>query len=765
MSTTPSALPRLQQSTTLSLCSSALQFSPILPHLFLLFSLCLLFTGCDIYTKVDDPGPGEPKAVKRLTEDKISDSLKPTDGEYGNSEAGKGDTGLGFGKGDKGERPKPSDNGTVADQFGDVGGPTFFGFHKSDPIEANIMASPLARAGMAQAADWPMHQGGPRHTGHSGDRVVGVPLLLKWRKSIGCQFSSSPVIADGRIYGVCADGLAAALDFASGQKLWQTQLDSTVLGAPAVAGGLLLVPGVDGNLYALDIRNGLQIKKFRTFPPDRAGAKSLGTSKPSILANAVLFDDHVFYAGHDGRLYELDVRTKNVVRVTPLPGPVRTGGFAVYGENVVATSVTGELATIRLGHQAHVLWRSMVSRPSADAFRITPVITGNVLLSATGQDSLVQARSLSKGSPLWGRPVEGLVTGMGTDGARAFVTSFDKNRAFLSAIDIKSGQPEWRASLKGKSLSPPVVANGFVYVGLSGGENSLLAFEAASGRQLWHARHFSSISNAPVPYAGHLIVATDSGYIASYEPSDILADNRFLKSNAPPKPYLDWIGTVDKFEWRISKWPKGPARFNYRMTDFSFRFQPLDDASPWTVVSKAMVPYEPYLLSPTYTGLDFPRGNDVIRVIGVRGIDRRSRLQTKFEPGAAYRVLTALIVARKIGNEWRPVYVNNWLTSWRENLPAAADSAIAGYYVNKGRPFDVYMPLDDAPTRRILTTFDRMLVVQAPDQSIARGQLRTDAQGETRMHVTHYWGSRVNRYDPKLIYGDKNLLNFLELYR
>jgi hypothetical protein len=33
------------------------------------------------------------------------------------------------------------------------------------------------------------------------------------------------------------------------------------------------------------------------------------------------------------------------------------------------------------------------------------------------------------------------------------------------------------------------------------------------------------------------------------------------------------------------------------------------------------------------------------------------------------------------------------------------------------------------------------------------------------MHVTHYWGSRVNRYDPKLIYGDKNLLNFLELSR
>jgi len=293
----------------------------------------------------------------------------------------------------------------------------------------------------------------------------------------------------------------------------------------------------------------------------------------------------------------------------------------------------------------------------------------------------------------------------------------------------------------------------------------LLAFEAASGKQLWRARHFSSISNAPVPYAGHLVVATDSGYIASYEPSDTLTDNRFLNGNAPPKPYLDWIGTVDNIQWRTSKWPKGEARFNYLMTDFTFRFQPLDDASPWTVVSKAMVPFEPYLLSPTYTGLDFPSGNDVVRIVGVRGIDRRSGPETKYEFNSAGRVLTALIVARKIGKEWRPVYVNNWLTSWRENLPAAADEAIAGYYVNKGRPFDVYLPLDNAPTRRILTTFDRMLVVQAPDQSIARGQLRTNVQGEMKMQVTHYWGSRVSRYDSKLIYGDKNLLNFLELYR
>jgi outer membrane protein assembly factor BamB len=743
-------------STTPPLHHSTISLPSSHPPILFLPLLFLLLTGCEIYTKVEDPGAGEPKAV--------SDNLKGAGGDFSLSDLGKGDTGFGFGKGDKEKASKPTGDGTVAEMFGSVSGPTFFGFHKSDPAEAT-MASPLTRAGMAQAQDWPMFQGGPSHTGHSGDEVVAVPLLLKWRISVGSRFSSSPVIADGHIYGVCADGLVVALDFASGQKLWESQLDSGVMGAPAVAGGLLLVPALDGNLYALDIRNGIQVKKFKTYPPEKSAAQILGTSKPSILANAALTGDHVFFAAHDARLYELDLSTQDIVRVTPLPGPVRTGGFALHGENAVTTSVTGELALVQLGHQGQVLWRSVVTRPSADAFRIPPVITGNVLLTATGQDSLVSARNLSNGTSLWARTVEGLVTGISTDGDRIFVSSFDKNRVFLSAIDIKNHQLVWKVVLRSKGLSTPVVANGFVYVGLSGGEDSLLAFEASTGNQLWRARQFGNISNAPVPYAGHLIVATESGYIASYEPADTMADNRYLNGNAPPKPYLDWVGTVDNFEWRTSKWPKGEARFNYLMTDFTFRFQPLDDASPWTVVSKAMVPFEPYLLSPTYTGLDFPSGNDVVRIVGVRGIDRRSGPETKYEPQNTGRVLTALIVARKIGKEWRPIYVNNWLTSWRENLPAAADQAIAGYYLDKGRPFDVCVPLDNAPTRRILNTFDRMLVVQAPDQSIARGQLRTNVQGEMKMRVTHYWGSRANRYDSQLIYGDKNLLNFLELHR
>ncbi|MDA0839238.1 MAG: PQQ-binding-like beta-propeller repeat protein [Planctomycetota bacterium] len=764
ISETPKA-PPLHHSTTPPLHYLIISLPSSDPPILFLPLIFLLFAGCDLYTEVEDPGPGKPRVPgwSERNEDKISDNLKSTTGNYENSELGQGDTGFEFGKGRKGKPGEPS--GDIAGQFDNVGGPTFFGFHISDPIDANPLASPLTKTAMTQAKDWPMYQGGPGHTGHSGDLVVGVPLLLKWRTSIGCRFSSSPVIAEGRIYGVCVDGLVVALDFASGEKLWQTQLYSEVSGAPAVTGNLLLVPGLDGNLYALDSLSGRQVQKFRTFPPEKSAEQILGTSKPSIIANVDLSGDHVLFAAHDSRLYELDIPTQKVVRVTPLPGPVRTGGFAIHGENAVTTSATGELAMVRLGTQGQVLWRSMVARPAADAFRIPPVITGNIFLTATGQDSLVYARSLSNGTPLWGNRVEGLVTGIATDGARAYITSFDNNRVFLSAIDIKSHQLVWKASLQSKSLSSPVVANGFVYIGLSGGENSLLAFEAVSGTQLWQARHFSNVSSAPVPYAGHLIVATDSGYIAAYEPADTLADNRFLKGSAPPKPYMDWIGTVDNFEWRTSKWPTVEAQFNYRMTDFTFRFQPLDDASPWTVVSKAMVPFEPYLLSPTYTGLDFPTGNEVVRIIGVRGIDRRSGPETTYEPQNTGRVLTALIVARKIGKEWRPIYVNNWLTGWRDNLPAAADQAISGYYLNKGRPFEVYMPLDNAPARRILSTFDRMLVVQAPDQSIARGQLSTSAHGEVQMKVTHYWGSRVNRYDPELIYGDRNLLNFLELYR
>ena len=62
--------------------------------------------------------------------------------------------------------------------------------------------------------------------------------------------SSGVVFGDTLVFGT-QGGRVYGVDTESGVKLWEVEVDGPVGGAPAAAGGLLLVASLDGNLYAI----------------------------------------------------------------------------------------------------------------------------------------------------------------------------------------------------------------------------------------------------------------------------------------------------------------------------------------------------------------------------------------------------------------------------------------------------------------------------------------------------------------------------------
>jgi hypothetical protein len=262
---------------------------------------------------------------------------------------------------------------------------------------------------------------------------------------------------------------------------------------------------------------------------------------------------------------------------------------------------------------------------------------------------------------------------------------------------------------------------------------------------------------------GRLFVTTDAGYLAAYEPCDVLSGNPFLKEGAVG-PYVDWEGEASDLRWRYTAWPKNPSRFKYRMTDFSFQFRAGGDAAPWLVISRPMVPLEPFLVGPTYTGLLLPptRREDRVRVIAVKGIDHPLERAVRLD-FPEHRVLTALIVARQFRQTWRPVYVNNFFVPWRLRLHGAADAAIAGYYVGKRRPFDVFFSTE-GENLNLLRPFDRAFVHQSPKNAIVHGFFVPRAPKGYQMDVHHCWGQGPDDPDVRLLYGDPADLLLLELH-
>jgi hypothetical protein len=75
---------------------------------------------------------------------------------------------------------------------------------------------------------------------------------IQWsRPTSGANSSSSPAVADGKLYFCLEDGYIYALDAFTGDLIWSFKTDGPVRSSPAISDGLLFVGSDDGYLYAI----------------------------------------------------------------------------------------------------------------------------------------------------------------------------------------------------------------------------------------------------------------------------------------------------------------------------------------------------------------------------------------------------------------------------------------------------------------------------------------------------------------------------------
>ena len=90
-------------------------------------------------------------------------------------------------------------------------------------------------------------------SGEKGPLALGKSAEL-WRQPL-VMFTSSPVLAEGRVYQVTHTGELECLDAESGERLWHHKLENGQLHAsPLYADGKLYVPMASGRFYILKVR-------------------------------------------------------------------------------------------------------------------------------------------------------------------------------------------------------------------------------------------------------------------------------------------------------------------------------------------------------------------------------------------------------------------------------------------------------------------------------------------------------------------------------
>jgi eukaryotic-like serine/threonine-protein kinase len=116
-------------------------------------------------------------------------------------------------------------------------------------------------------------------------------------------FTSSPAVADGRVYFGSGDSNVYAVDESSGVLQWKFPAGDVVHASPAVVGNTVYIGSWDGLLYAIDATTGQQKWTLKTGQDDAIHNQVGFQSSPAVL-------DGIVYVGcRDAHLYAVDAVT------------------------------------------------------------------------------------------------------------------------------------------------------------------------------------------------------------------------------------------------------------------------------------------------------------------------------------------------------------------------------------------------------------------------------------------------------------------------
>ncbi len=253
---------------------------------------------------------------------------------------------------------------------------------------------------------WTQAGGTPNHAMYH--LSLGAPLSIAWKADIGRgsgseqQLLAQPIIAGNRVFTMDAASIVTALDAASGDEIWQVDLElededeGFFGGGIAFDDGRIFVTTGFAQVIALNAGNGQVVWREPVPGPVRAA--------PAVSGNQVYVltvDNQIFaLSTEDGR------RLWEHSGIQETAGLVGTASPAVAGSTVVVPYSSGEIFGL-LAENGRVLWNDSLSAirrvdPIADLAHIRgqPVIDRGLVVAISHSGRMV-AIDERRGARAW----------------------------------------------------------------------------------------------------------------------------------------------------------------------------------------------------------------------------------------------------------------------------------------------------------------------------------------------------------------------------
>lgn len=337
----------------------------------------------------------------------------------------------------------------------------------------HITAPPVEAAGKVFTMD--AEAGVSAHDARTGAEVWRVNLRPGDNRRDRESFGGGVAYADGKLFVSSGYRFVAALDAATGRRLWMTRTDEPIHAAPTVAEGRVMVVALDNSLLTFNAENGTPGWTYQALSEP---ARILKASSPAVSG------DTVVASFGSGELVALRVANGNdlwdeaLSRASPTSSlsEIRDipGRPVIYRGDVFAMSHSGVFSATDL-RTGQARWSLPVvgitsPLPAGDVvFAVSK--TGQLICAARDSGQIYWMRDLNKGfksrrvggvfgllghvttPPIWSSPV--LV-----DSRLVLVGSSGE----LVAVDAKTGDIQKRVDLGAPALLSPIAAGDTLYV-------------------------------------------------------------------------------------------------------------------------------------------------------------------------------------------------------------------------------------------------------------------------------------------------------------
>jgi polyvinyl alcohol dehydrogenase (cytochrome) len=359
-----------------------------------------------------------------------------------------------------------------------------------------VTGTPVVADGVVYIGDW-------TGTVHALDAATGEE---QWATQVASYYiGGSVAVDDDRVYVGAFDARMVALDRSTGEKLWETPIgdhaQAVIFGSPVEVDGLVIVgvasfelmtgnaaPTFRGHLVALDAETGEeQWRWWATEADDTAGPGVSIWSSPAVDT-----ERGVVYIG-----------TGNTYTAPPAPKADALVALDLEtGEEQWVTQFTvGDTWTLTApaGSDSDVgAPPNLFTVDDTDAVGVADK-AGSYHAVDRDSGKLLWETELTEGG-LQGGVLAGAAV---ADGAVFVASNRASTDADLLSLDAETGEVNWRLDLEGHVSGPVSWANGVVYVSDDSGR--IAAYDAASGDRLW-----SYATDAPA--AGGIAVVDGTVY-------------------------------------------------------------------------------------------------------------------------------------------------------------------------------------------------------------------------------------------------------------